>query len=107
MNFEGQSMPRALAKQSLNMLTSKAKAAPRLKPVAELGELPRWNLNDLYPAMDSRAFADDLAKAASECRTFSVTYKGKLEALAKKDSGAGLLEAIRRYEALEELLGRI
>ncbi|MCI0736055.1 MAG: M3 family oligoendopeptidase, partial [Beijerinckiaceae bacterium] len=37
----------------------------------------------------------------------NVTYKGKLEGLAKKASGAELLEAIQRYEALEELLGRI
>ncbi|MBO0733849.1 MAG: M3 family oligoendopeptidase [Methylocapsa sp.] len=89
------------------MLSSKAKAAPKLKYTAELGDLPRWNLKDLYPALDSRAFADDLAKAASECRSFSVAYKGKLDAFAKKDLGAGLLETIRRYEALEELLGRI
>jgi oligoendopeptidase F len=71
--------------------------------------LPEWNLKDLYPAMDSRAFADDLTKAASECRSFNVTYKGKLEGLANKASsaGLGLLQAIQRYEALEELLGRI
>ena len=40
-------------------------------------------------------------------KAFNAAYKGKLEALAKKASGAGLLEAIQRYEALEELLGRI
>ncbi len=69
--------------------------------------MPEWNLEDLYPSMESRAFADDLAKAGTECKSFNVAYKGKLEALAKKGSGAELLEAIKRYEALEELLGRI
>src|SRR2546430_220573 len=100
-------MTRELAKKSLNIFRSKPKTAPKQKPVAKLGDLPEWNLKDLYPAMDSRAFADDLAKAASECRSFNVAYKGKLEGLANKASSAGLLEAIRRYEALEELLGRI
>jgi oligoendopeptidase F len=102
-------MPRALAKKSLNIFRPKPKAAPKPKPAASLGDLPEWNLKDLYPAMDSRAFADDLTKAASECRSFNVTYKGKLEGLANKASSAGLgfLQAIQRYEALEELLGRI
>src|SRR4029077_17279325 len=100
-------MPRALAKKSLNIFSPKPKAAPKPKPAASLGDLPEWNLKDLYPAMYSRAFADDLTKAASECRSFNITYKGKLEGLANKASSAGLLEAFRRYEALEELLGRI
>src|SRR5262249_37581951 len=100
-------MPRALANKSLGIFRPKPKAASKPRPQADLGELPEWNLKDLYPAMDSRAFADDLIKAASECRSFNVAYKGKLDALAKKASGAGLLEAIKCYEALEELLGRI
>ncbi len=100
-------MPRALGKKSLGIFRSRPKAAAQLRPQANLGELPEWNLKDLYPAMVSRAFAEDLVKAASECRSFNVTYKGKLDALAKNASGAGLLEAIKRYEALEELLGRI
>jgi oligoendopeptidase F len=107
MVFKSFPMTRELAKKSLNIFRGKPKTAPKQKPVAKLGDLPEWNLKDLYPAMDSRAFADDLAKAASECRSFNVAYKGKLEGLANKPSSAGLLEAIRRYEALEELLGRI
>jgi oligoendopeptidase F len=107
MVFKSFPMTRELAKKSLNIFRGKPKTAPKQKPVAKLGDLPEWNLKDLYPAMDSRAFADDLAKAASECRSFNVAYKGKLEGLANKASSAGLLEAIRRYEALEELLGRI
>ena len=85
----------------------KAQTSAKPKQAAGLGALPEWNLDDLYPSMDSPAFASDLAKAAAECTAFNAAYKGKLEALAKKASGAGLLEAIQRYEALEELLGRI
>ena len=98
-------MPRAPSKSS--GIFRKPAAAAKPKPAADLGELPGWSLEDLYPSMDSPAFANDLAKAAAECRSFNAAYRGKLGALAKKESGAGLLEAIKRYETLEELLGRI
>ncbi len=100
-------MPRKSTSKSLSIFRPKPKVAANLKPAPDFGALPEWNLEDLYPSMDSPAFADDLAKAANECKSFNAAYKGKLEALAKKASGAGLLEAIQRYEALEELLGRI
>ncbi|MGH6822113.1 MAG: M3 family oligoendopeptidase [Methylocella sp.] len=89
------------------MFRARPKAAAQPRPAADLGALPEWNLADLYPSRDSQAYASDLAKAAAECAAFNAAYKGKLEALAKKASGAGLLEAVQRYEALEELLGRI
>jgi oligoendopeptidase F len=97
-------MPRAPSKSS--GIFRKPQAAAKPKP-ASLGALPEWNLDDLYPSMDSPAFTSDLVKAAAECTAFNAAYKGKVEALAKKASAAGLLEAIQRYEALEELLGRI
>jgi len=73
----------------------------------ELGVLPEWNLADLYPAMEDPSFARDLAKAADDCKAFASTYRGKLAALAAENQGAGLAEAVKAYEALEELLGRI
>jgi oligoendopeptidase F len=85
----------------------KAQSSAKPKQTAGLGTLPEWNLEDLYPSMDSPAFASDLAKAAAECTAFNAAYKGKLDTLAKRTSGAALLVAIQRYEALEELLGRI
>jgi len=100
-------MTRTQAKKTLGIFRAKPKASVKAKPAPDLGPLPEWNLADLYPSMDSRAFADDLAKADAECKSFSAAYKGKLEGLAKKNSGASLLPAIERYEALEDLLGRI
>jgi len=100
-------MTRKSTSKSLSIFRPKPKTAANLKPAPELGALPEWNLDDLYSSMDSPAFASDLAKAATECTAFNAAYKGKLEALAKKASGANLLGAIQRYEALEELLGRI
>jgi oligoendopeptidase F len=72
-----------------------------------LGVLPEWNLADLYPAPDSPAFIADLARAETECKAFSAAYRGKLAMLAKADGGAGVLEAVKRYEALDDLMGRI
>jgi oligoendopeptidase F len=100
-------MPRKSTSKSLRMFRPKPRTSAKPKPAADLGALPEWNLEDLYPSMESPAFASDLGKAGSGCKSFNAAYRGKLEALAKKDSGAGLLEAIERYEALEELLGRI
>ena len=73
----------------------------------ELGSLPEWNLTDLYPAMDSPVFVSDLAKVATECKAFAETYKGKLATLAADTTGNGLFEAVKAYEALDDLLGRI
>ncbi len=70
--------------------------------------LPEWNLNDLYAGMDSPAFADDLAHALSECRAFNEKWQGKLALLvAAPDASKNLGEALKAYEAMEDLLGRI
>src|SRR5215218_2234093 len=74
----------------------------------DLGPLPEWDLGDLYPGMDAPEFATDLAKAEAECKAFADAYRGKLEGLARADDGGeGLFAAIRRYEAVEDLIGRI
>ncbi len=75
---------------------------------ADLGPLPEWDLSHLYPSMDSEAFKTDLARAAAECKALAETYRGKLEDLATgADAAQALGEAIRRYEAVEDLLGRL
>ncbi len=81
--------------------TSPAEAA---RVDRDLGDLPVWNLADLYPGMDSPVFAADLAKASEECAAFSADYKGKLDGLARN---GGLLAAVQRYEAIDDRLGRI
>ena len=75
---------------------------------AGLGALPEWDLTDLYPAMDSPQFATDLAAAEAECKAFADAYRGKLERVVTGDSAVlALNEAVRRYEALEDRLGRV
>ncbi len=69
----------------------------------DLGNLPSWNLADLYPAPDApeleAAFEDSKKKADS----LAADYEGKLAEL----SGAEMAQAIRRYEELSEVMGRI
>ena len=69
--------------------------------------LPEWNLGDLYPAMDSVEVAKDIAAAASLAVEFEKRWKGRLEAEAGRGSRGDLGTAVREYEALEELIGRI
>jgi oligoendopeptidase F len=74
----------------------------------DLGALPEWNLADLYPSMESELYAADLARAEAECKAFAAEYRGKLEEIARSDdAGTALAVAVRRYEAMEDLLGRI
>ena len=73
---------------------------------ADLGVLPEWNLTDLYDSPDSADVARDKERAASESAAFEERYKGKLEQLAK-DGGAALAVAVKEFEALEDLLGRL
>ena len=73
-----------------------------------LGDLPEWNLADLYPGMESPAFAQDLARAKTECAEFQEAFQGKLADLAgSADAAQALHDVIARYERIEELLGRL
>ncbi|BAT59987.1 oligoendopeptidase F, plasmid [Variibacter gotjawalensis] len=74
------------------------------KSAADLGTLPEWNLGDLYPAYDSPELKRDLAQAETDSIAFETDYKGKLTSLA---TSGKLVDAVRRYEALEDLLGRL
>jgi oligoendopeptidase F len=70
----------------------------------QFGELPVWNLADLYPGNDSPELKADLERARVEAEAFETEYKGKLDALARS---GGLLPAILRMEALNDLTGRL
>jgi len=75
---------------------------------ADSGALPEWNLADLYPGMDSDAYKADLTRIAEECRAFAQAYRGKLAAIAGAgDASEQLFAMLKRYEALEDLIGRV
>ncbi|WP_430911917.1 M3 family oligoendopeptidase [Methylobacterium sp. sgz302541] len=84
---------------------STARAAAR---AVDLGVLPEWDLSDLYPGMEAPEFRDDLARAEAECRRFSQAYAGRIAGIvAGPDASERLAEAVRAYEAIEELLGKL
>jgi len=87
--------------------TAKSQKNPVKSSTRTLGALPEWNLADLYAAIDAPEVKRDLERMDADCVAFEEAYKGRLAALAKDRQGAGLLEAVKRYEALDELIGRL
>jgi len=84
------------------------KTTPKPAASKSLGALPEWNLADLYAAMDAPTVKRDLDRGENECIEFEKAYKGRLASIAAGvDAGAVLAEAVRRYEAIEEVLGRL
>ncbi|MBT6913399.1 MAG: oligoendopeptidase F, partial [Rhodospirillaceae bacterium] len=69
----------------------------------KLGNLPRWDLSDLYSGPDAADLAADLDKAATAAEQFNGDFAGKVGTL----SAADLARAIQRYERDEDFLGRI
>jgi oligoendopeptidase F len=74
----------------------------------DLGILPEWRLDDLYSGMDSSDFAADWRRASEQAKAFAAAYRGKLEAIARgQDAGDKLGAAVRTYENLQDLIGRL
>jgi oligoendopeptidase F len=75
---------------------------------AAAADLPSWRLDDLYEGLDSPRFAEDLKRAAHECREFAACYRGALAGLlADPEAPRKLHEAIERYEAIDDLITKI
>jgi oligoendopeptidase F len=70
--------------------------------------LPEWNLDDLYRGLDDPEIKRDLDQADADCVAFEEAYKGRLTDMARSASaGSDLAEAVRRYEAIDDLVGKI
>ena len=68
-----------------------------------LGELPEWDLDDLYPSPGSKRISEDIGWLKVECKAFASDYEGKLSSLTANN----MLICIRRYEKIEMVSGRI
>ena len=68
-----------------------------------MGDLPEWNLNDLYPSTDGPEISKDLGWLGTETPAFSTDYQGKLEGL----DAAGMLNCVQRYERIQQVAGRV
>src|SRR5690349_13868650 len=102
--------PSTLRKPNSRKAATKAKTSgkPAAKATAKAAKLPEWNLSDLYSGIDTPEVAHDLEKMATECVAFETDYKGKLaSSTASEEGGKWLAEAVRRYEAIDDLAGRL
>ncbi|WP_095595848.1 M3 family oligoendopeptidase [Actibacterium pelagium] len=68
-----------------------------------LGNLPDWDLTDLYADQDAPELASDMEWLEKACADFAADYQGKLADL----DAAGLLECVQRYEQIDVVGGRI
>ena len=67
------------------------------------GELPEWDLSDLYPAADAPEFAADMDAVERDCAAFAADYQGKLATL----DASAMAACIARYETIEMTAGRL
>ncbi|WP_416064674.1 M3 family oligoendopeptidase [Rhizobium sp. ZK1] len=81
--------------------------APAAAAAPALGELPTWKLQDLYPSATSTAFVSDMEKAGKAASDFEDKWKGKLADAAEKKGEEGIGQALKEYEALDEIMGRL
>ncbi|AZL58060.1 M3 family oligoendopeptidase [Tabrizicola piscis] len=67
------------------------------------GDLPDWDLTDLYPAPDAPAFPTDMAELERACAAFATAYEGRLGQL----DAAALLACVQEYERIDVIAGRL
>lgn len=67
------------------------------------GDLPEWDLTDLYPAPDAPEIDRDLRWLESEAASFAADYEGKLATL----DAAAMAGCIARYERIDSVAGRL
>ncbi|TAK47659.1 MAG: M3 family oligoendopeptidase [Xanthobacteraceae bacterium] len=97
---------KASAKTGAKTGTTGRKAAVRRSSPG--AALPEWNLADLYAAMDAPEIARDLDRLDADSLAFEDAYKGKLaEETARPGGGDWLARAVRTYEAIDDLAGRL
>ncbi len=100
-------MPLPSRSKTLGRLAAMAGAGAAKAGKADLGSLPEWDLGDLYPGMEAPELKRDIARAGEDAIAFESRWKGRLADEAARLSEGGLGQAMREYEALEELIGRI
>ncbi len=69
----------------------------------EFGDLPNWDLTDLYADPDAPEIKRDMDWLETECVAFAETYEGKLAGLSAHD----MLTCIRRNERISQVAGRV
>jgi oligoendopeptidase F len=71
----------------------------------DLGEMPEWNLADLYASPDAPEVKEDIARAREMAESFKASYQGKITSHGR--DGAKVAEIIAAFEAVAELMSRL
>ncbi len=69
----------------------------------DMGDLPDWDLSDLYPGPDAPELKRDSDWLEEACASFASDYEGRLAEL----DATGLLDCVLRYEKIDMIAGRI
>ncbi|WP_299967040.1 M3 family oligoendopeptidase [uncultured Roseobacter sp.] len=70
---------------------------------SSLGDLPEWNLDDLYTGQDAAELKRDLDWLEQACASFATDYEGNLAGL----DAAGFLDCVLRNEKINQVAGRL
>ncbi|MEL6594943.1 MAG: M3 family oligoendopeptidase [Pseudomonadota bacterium] len=70
---------------------------------SDFGDLPEWDLTDLYASPDAKELKRDMDWLEKACADFAKDYEGKLAEL----SAAEMLDCVLRYEKIDMIAGRI
>src|ERR1700735_3721059 len=93
---------------ALRKKTASRKTNSRKVSSSRAEKLPEWNLSDLYSGIGAPEVTLDLDRLDAECVAFENDYKGKLaERTAAEGGGRWLAGAVKRYEAIDDLAGRL
>ncbi|MCP4070998.1 MAG: M3 family oligoendopeptidase [Hyphomicrobiales bacterium] len=71
-----------------------------------LGDLPQWDLGDLYESMASEAYSGDMERVLVDAQEFENSYAGKLTELARNDTDS-LANSIQKFEQFQDDMGRL
>lgn len=69
----------------------------------DLGDLPEWNLSDLYSSPEAPELKRDMDWLEEACASFASDYESKLASL----DAPGMLDCVLRYEKIDMIAGRI
>ena len=90
----------------MNMKTifnSKSDESNHFKSQNQIGDLPEWNLSDLYISPSAKEINKDLKQVKDLSNSFALNYENKLSTL----SASEMLQCIQSHEKITGLMGRL
>jgi oligoendopeptidase F len=79
-----------------------------IKNIKNIGDLPRWDLTDLYSSPESKILSKDIEELQVNIKNFSNKYKGNIiNKLSIDELGSVLYGAVCQYEKISEKIGQI